>query len=191
MKLVFIDCETTGLDYNRHKVIDCSYMTLQMARPKKIYFSISPVDLENADPTALRINRYDEWIADTNHGPMMSEDFYAKVHETMGPRPFDVKTSPYAKFIETLQEATLVGANVQFDARFLFKELGYEPWHYKVLDIQVYAMGQGGRQDEIPSLSSIVKDINNTTAPIITVPDHNSINDVLAVRDIWRYFTGE
>lgn len=186
MKLVFIDCETTGLDYNRHQVIDCSYMTLEMDRPIKIYFYVSPEAIEEADPVALKINGYDKWIEDGGGSypyQTMNRDFYSKIS--------DVRPTEFATFLRALEGATLVGANVQFDARFLFKQLGYEPWHYKVLDIQVYAMGQGGRQDEIPSLSSIVKDINNTTAPIITVPDHNSINDVLAVRDIWRYFTGE
>lgn len=61
--LVFIDCETTGLDATRHEIIEIGVIRVDgktLAEIDHTDVRVRPLRIEDADPEALRINGYSE-----------------------------------------------------------------------------------------------------------------------------------
>lgn len=121
--LVFVDTETTGLDPDRHEIWEIALIYPHRGTWAEYERQIH-VSLRNAEPGALRINRYYE--------------------------RFDGKRAFHAMEVaESIARLTagkhLVGAVPDFDARFMEKMLrdaGYAPaWHYHLVDVESLAAG--------------------------------------------------
>jgi len=114
--LAFIDLETTGLDPERHEIIEIGCLTVKQdwsgAQPvftvlNEFDVKVKPKHIETAEPEALRINHYSE------------ADWLFAVDLEQALRELAEKTA----------DAIMVGQNVAFDWGFLrhaFKEMGVQ-----------------------------------------------------------------
>ncbi len=124
--LAFIDIESTGLDLERHEIIQIGCV---LVRPvprqgrgpeleviEEFEFKIKPEHIETADPEALLINGYKEedWV------------FAIGIKKAL------------EELAEKVKDAVMVGHNVSFDHAFLekaFKKNGIpNTMHYRKLD---------------------------------------------------------
>lgn len=98
--LAFIDTETTGLDSDRHEVIEIAII-LQDAKGRLAHYQtkIQPERIEDADPKALEINGYAANPKAWKNAPLMSE---------VG-----------SLITSTLRGSIVVGHNVDFDLGML------------------------------------------------------------------------
>lgn len=145
-KLCYVDCETTGLDPDRHQVWELAIIVEDPGEDPKEYVWQVPVDLSLADPNALRIGRFYERRLKVN--PIVNQ---ARMHSVLWPS--DEKWTS-AGALETTAEtvaglldgAHMVGATPSFDASFLAPWLrahGQCPtWHYHLVDIEALAAGR-------------------------------------------------
>ena len=136
MSVVFIDCETTGLDPDRHEIWE-----LALIVDGEEHVWVMDVDLSKADPGALRVSRYYERL------------WYSE-RKTLASTPFEVA----AQVCYLTANRTLVGINPAFDAAFLTRFLrrhGYVPaWHYHVIDVKAVAAGWlMGRHPKVPGMN--------------------------------------
>jgi DNA polymerase III epsilon subunit-like protein len=74
-----------------------------------------------------------------------------------------------------LKGACLVAANPAFDAAFLRARWGESPWHYRLLDVEAYAM-PALNLDRPHGLAYIAEQLG------VTAPDHSAEQDVLTLR---------
>jgi DNA polymerase III epsilon subunit-like protein len=118
-RLAFIDCETTGLDPERHEPYEVAIIV-----DKVEHHWWLPVELAVADPGALRISRYYERTPDTASLPHEAALQIARV--TAG--------------------AHLVAAVPSFDAAFIgafLRQCGCPPaWHYHLVDVEALVAGR-------------------------------------------------
>lgn len=173
-KYVIVDVETTGLNYDIHRPFEISWLTVDMKRPidagespMTFFNALSSKEIRDADNKALEVNGYTR--------EMLNEHLPGLARSTVRQREM---------FYDDIHGATLVGANVRFDARMLMSIMPHseEPWHHRLFDIQSYYAGTR-RYTDLVSLSDIVSELTSEGYSI-TVPDHSSRNDVRAVRDI-------
>jgi DNA polymerase III epsilon subunit-like protein len=123
--IIFIDCETTGLDPYTHGVWE---VALVPNKPNEVGFSPTVwqthVDLRVADPTALRVGGFQRrYCASEAIDGVVLADYLAW----------------------QLRDVTLAGCNPAFDAAFLralLHEHGLKPtWHHRLLDLQAMYAG--------------------------------------------------
>lgn len=180
-KYVIVDTETTGLDYSIHRPFEVAWLTIDMDQgfdkygtPMRFFNMLSDAEIRNADPKALEINGWSE-------------------SKLRGVLPDAAMESQQVRewFYDDVQGATLVGANVRFDAQMLMTIMPHsqEPWSHRLLDIQAFYAGLK-RRLTIPSLRDIIDELTKEAEEhedpdaSITIPDHTATNDVRAVRDI-------
>ena len=118
--LAFIDLETTGLDPEKHEIIEIGALVVKQPELKiidELDVKVKPLHIETADPAALRINGYreSEWL-------------------------FAADLSQALKLLaEKTQNAVMVAQNVTFDWSFLnkaFRATGIvNKMHYHKLDL--------------------------------------------------------
>lgn len=67
--LIFVDIETTGTDPEKHEIIELAYMVVKQDKGgftvvEEREYKVKPEHIETAEPTALKVNGYDEgqWI---------------------------------------------------------------------------------------------------------------------------------
>ncbi len=127
-KLIFLDCETTGLDPDCHEIWEVACVVVPNhtnLQEKKEYTWQLPVDLSEADLIALNIGRF---------------------HERRLPSS---QLSPVRHFCQDFMDltwgATIVGAIPSFDCERLTKLLKkwefIAGWHYHLIDIEALAVG--------------------------------------------------
>ncbi len=137
-KLVFLDCETTGLDPTRHEVYELGLIvegTDGVEEAKHWWFEI---DLKRADSEALRMSGfYERYPAqDPNRDPNLLAE------------PLDIY--PAAEAAPAIARMTagahLVGVNPAFDATFLgalLRSAGQVPaWEYHLVDVLPLVAGR-------------------------------------------------
>ena len=114
--LAFIDLETTGLDLERHEIIEIACLTVKQdwSQREPVFtvlnefdVKVKPKHIETAEPEALRITRYAEadWL------------FAVELPQAL------------KELAERTTDAIMVGQNVAFDWGFLrhgFKETGVQ-----------------------------------------------------------------
>lgn len=116
MKLAFIDTETTGLDPNKHEILEIAVVVEQDGKViDKFVGKIKPKMIASAEPKALEMNGY------------------AKNPEAWSTAPTMEEVGPI--LVKMLEGCTLVGHNVSFDEDFLKQNLkragvlGKIPYH--------------------------------------------------------------
>lgn len=142
--IIVVDVETTGLDPERHTVVEVAWYNLTTwehgcfvppHNPSKV--------LADAEIKALQVNRYLDRLADEEQ---------------------DRDGSQALALAEQLHGNTLAGSNPAFDAAFLRSMFeGYEDtetfvpaWHHRLLDLSAYAAGVLGIPPaELPGLSTV------------------------------------
>jgi len=128
--LAFVDCETTGLDPDRHEVWEVGLILRQGdgVFTETEYVWQLPVDLGRADPMALTVGRY-----------------YERGEPPDSFQP-DEKLRIVGRLAELTHGAHLVGAVPSFDDAFLKRLLranGACPgWHYHLVDVEALAAGR-------------------------------------------------
>ncbi len=139
-KVVFTDCETTGLDVFRHDAWEISWIVWDtnsskyadddMNRWVEATRTIWPPSLQDAEPMALSVNQ-----------------FYQRTRPIMeGDRPvFDDPRYVAEEMAYVFAGKHVIGACPWFDDRFYQKFLmqhGYQiAWHYHLLDVEAAALG--------------------------------------------------
>lgn len=156
-RLVFLDTETTGLDPALHQVWEIAYAV----DDGPILSAIVRHDLRYATGEALEIG---------GHNTRCLADHQDSADWAVG---------WIATLLGSLDGATLVGANPAFDAAMLRARWGHAPWHYRLLDIEAYAMGVLG-WEEPRGLAAIAEHLG------IQPGDHTAAGDVRCLRDCFR-----
>lgn len=122
-RFVFVDTEATGLDHERHELTEVAWIVrFEDGREvERQYFPQHTID--GADADALTLTRYDDRIA---------------------PQVKTPASEWLTQFLEDAQDAILVGAVPDFDARHLelmCRKLGVEPtWDHHLLDVETLAL---------------------------------------------------
>lgn len=161
--LVFVDVETTGLDPRTHQ----PYEIALISDEGEEMVLHPPHTLDHADPSALDLGKYHE----------------------RGFAPYTaVDTDPQNwanRIIEFTQGRILVGANPRFDAEMIRNWVtGYEPWHYRLIDVETVAMDRFGWASP--------RGLERTTAAVeekyeVEIPrgDHTALSDARATKAVW------
>lgn len=126
----FVDCETTGLDPERHEIWEVG---LIVDGTQKAW--MLPVEMALADPMALAVGGFHQ----------RHQSGLASPTNTMPP----THTRLFAQSFGRLTYGRhLVGAVVSFDAAFLTKLLRAEgvlpAWHYHLVDVEALVAGMYG-----------------------------------------------
>lgn len=162
MKKIFLDTETTGLDPRIHSVWEIAY-----AVDDDIVLScIVPHSLVGANPEALKVNNYTKRIAQS--APWWESE-----------SPLEVQLRFESEFREALKGSVIVAANPAFDAGMLFARYGEQTWHYRMIDVETYAMPLLGLT-EPKGLAYIAEKLG------IVAPDHSAANDVRTLRKCYQ-----
>jgi hypothetical protein len=150
MRLAFVDCETTGLDPDRHEVWEVGLILREVPPADRIptATNIAAADVEShwllpvhrlgqADPKALEIGRFHDRHPQ-GHGSHGKAD-------RLVPTPLDTFADEFAWLTKG---AHLVGAVVSFDEerlrRLLQRHNALPEWHYHLVDVEALAAGRLG-----------------------------------------------
>lgn len=156
MSVIYVDCETTGLDHDRHEIWELAYAV----DDGPIKSGVVLHSLRHADPMALGMNGY--WSRTRGVTPESCQE---------------VETGLRNAFVPGM---TLVGANPRFDAAFLRARWGVEPFHYRLLDVEAYAMGALGCEQ--PQGLRTVAEALRGRGFAVQHPDHSAAGDVATLR---------
>lgn len=162
-RLAFIDCESTGLNTRLHDVIEAAWAIGRLPVERIIF----PHTLEHADPAALKINRYYERGLDAYEDDRMAL--------TVAPQR--------RKFIADLTGATVVAEHYGFDVALLFRKLGFEPWHYRKIELSSVAMTVFNL-DRPEGLNATAARLRRAGYDIYE-GDHTAVADVECLRDCY------
>lgn len=154
--LIFVDTESTGLaDDPDAEIVELTWATID-SEPHTLWFGVEEV------PEFI-----DGLIGFTKRG----------ISGYLSEQPdFDL-------FLKTSNDQTIVAANPSHDKHFIQKA-GLWVFHYRMLDIESYAMGVLDL-DSMPGMQNIY-DILTNEGHKITPPDHTSRGDVLSMRDAYK-----
>lgn len=167
-RLVFVDIETTGLDPEKHEIIEigCLVVDGESFKVLQEYVrKIKPLHIEKADPEALSINGYNEdgWRDAENLGEVLGE------------------------FASLAPGGIIIGWNVSFDWQFLsvnFERLGIiHTFDYHRLDVMSIAYAKLYPVTEVKKLG---------TRPVakyfgIKMPEvHDALGDIRASYEIFK-----
>jgi oligoribonuclease (3'-5' exoribonuclease) len=158
--LIFLDTETTGLDPDLHEIWEIAWaINDEIPVQERILVH----SLKTADPRALEVNTYLEHHPEgaRSEGPMM--DLAVR---------------------QVLEGNTLVCANPTFDRMFMRKRWGYEPYHYRSIDIESMALGIL-MYDRPKGLNDIAKDLQ-AMGYNIADPLHRAWIDVVTLRECYK-----
>lgn len=157
--LVFLDTETTGLDWQQHDVVEVAWAV----GDGEIFTFYPWHTLENAQPEALEINGYFRRDLDRRHTDDGNEQL-----ERM--------------FLRDLRGATIVGSNPAFDTAMLRRKFGFAPWHHRLFDVAAYAAGVFGWA-EIRGLAAVAEVLREDGYKV-EEPDHTAHQDVVVLRQV-------
>ena len=176
-RLLFIDTETTGLNPERHELWEIAavervpHTTGPGAETRHRWF-VRPEHLDTAEPVALEIGHFYERFP--------TADTYDPQTDILPDH-----SSTFAREFEKMSRgATLVGANVRFDERFLndfLRRFRCVPgWSYRLLDVEALTQGYMGLDYPV----GLAKCAN-----ILEIPNeyvaHEALSDALLARDVY------
>lgn len=192
---VFIDCETTGLNWREHGLIEMTY-AVGLGEPTTLYADFGVI-LADADERALAVNHVlERFTSDDERGDWVEvpdgfgwDSYGGPGHYAWLNLPEPASNDEWDKFLLDLKGKTWVGANPSFDVNFLadFMYPEYLEHHYHLFDIRSWWKGLNNSinmksKDDVPHF----EDIPNPQY----VADHTSLNDVLAMREALLYHVG-
>lgn len=166
-KLVFIDLETTGVDPEKHEIIEIAWILVDgqsFEVLSEFVAKVKPEHPETANPKALEITGYseEEW---GNAGLLK---------EALG------------KIIQLAPQGMLVGWNIYFDWSFLekgFKKFNFvSQFDYHMIDVMVIAYSKLHSKPEIRELG--LKKI--ATYFGIEFQEHHALEDIRATYQIFK-----
>lgn len=161
MTYCFTDTETLGLSLH-HDVWEWAW-TID---GDKIRSGFLRHDLTAADPEALLVNGYRKRMTVGEITPTFEED------------SLEVLRS----YRRAGNAVVLVGANPSFDAYRLARRWGgEEPWHYRMVDVSVYAMPLVGAAAPL-GLNKTAEELRRRGYDI-PEPDHTAAGDVDCIRE--------
>lgn len=144
--LAFVDTETTGLDPRRHDAWEIAVILRDpecaaagITRYDREHIWQIRVPLDDADPKALEIGRYQERFVVPNGDAAVQLNPDGTIYQRLllPEFLFDLQ--------EVLKDAVLVGSNPAFDDAFLKKLLQAHGrrigWHYRTIDVATLAVG--------------------------------------------------
>lgn len=155
--LIYLDVETTGLEPEKHEVWELAYAI----NDGGIHSYQLPHSLATADLKALELNHY-----------------WGRVKSINATDAYDLEIR------QLLEGNTIVCANPTFDRMFMRKRWGMEPYHYRSIDIEVFAMPifgwirPRGLKDIYQELVKLSFDIPE--------PNHSARGDVETLRECYR-----
>lgn len=164
--LVFVDTETTGLKPDVHSIWEIGYAVNHgPVKASKVWHSAHCADAE-----ALRIGNY----YSRNAASLTIQNYNDSERALIGNRYVFGNRQTLAweqEFYNELNGNVLVAANPHFDAQFLAKRYGHEFWHYRMIDIETYAMPVLDL-DRPRGLAYIAEQLK------VPAPDHSAYEDV-------------
>lgn len=139
-KVIFTDCETTGLDVFRHDAWEIAWIEWNSERDQWVEttYCIWPEHLAEAEPMALSVNNFYQRAAQ-----IQAIDGFSGQHEVAEQMAY------------RFAGKHVIGACPWFDDRFyqkLLLNMGFQvSWHYHLLDVEAAALGflaatQGARE---------------------------------------------
>lgn len=155
MTLVYLDTETSGLDPVDHEMWEIAWAV----EDGPIHTMHKPLlRLHRADQDALAINGY---------------------FERQDPKKYPWKTHDLRN---TLDGATIVGANPAFDTAFLREYLDGPVWHHRLIDVEAmaYALLRTDRPEGLNKIAGRLLALGYT----IPDPNHTAAGDVACVRAV-------
>ena len=122
-RFIFIDTETTGLDFSRHQLTEVAWIVrFEDGREEERRF-FPEHTLDGADDKALELTRY---------------------HEQIAPQPRSPASEWLELFLSDAEGAVLVGAVPDFDARHLEQAAARiqrtPTWDHHLLDVETFAL---------------------------------------------------
>lgn len=151
--LIFVDTESTGLEDDVNaEIVELTWATID-SEPETLYFGVKAV------PPFI-----DNLIKFTERGIAGRLSDYFAVE----------------RFLKASDGQTMVAANPSHDKHFI-KQAGLWRFHYRMLDIESYAMAKLNLP-EMPGMKTIYDEFENS---LTVEPDHTSRNDVLAMREMY------
>lgn len=167
--LIVVDVETSGLDPTRHDVLEVA--AIDLVTGEDLTFVPTPVSgswLEEADPDALRINRYFERAVYRDRVDV------------------DTTRDRWRLLAKMLDGNIIAGANPQFDASFV--DAAMQHWEIKcrrrhqLRDLATYAAGVLGTDPAEPlSSASILESLG-----VVNNSPHSAWGDTAATADAFR-----
>lgn len=154
--LIFVDTETTGLDPEKDRLIELSWAR-ETGPVKTLYFGVQEV-------------------------PKIVDDLIGFTERDLGSQPAS-EDWKFDEFLTASEGNTMVAANPMFDASFLQNNSLFR-FHYRMLDIESYAMGKLGL-NEMPGLSTIRETLIGRGFKI-TQNKHTSSSDVECTRECYN-----
>jgi DNA polymerase III epsilon subunit-like protein len=138
--LAFVDIETTGIDKDKHEIIEIAAVITRMKDGELVVIDqldvkIQPKNIETAEPQALRVNGYNEadWL------------FATSLEEAM------------KLFVKKTEGAIFLAHNITFDYPFVekaLKDCGLEnQMHFHKIDTLSLAFGILHTNDDLGKLS--------------------------------------
>lgn len=188
--LVFLDCETTGLDAGVHRPWEVAWRvftvegaTLRQTDADCVQVWLDDDEIKCAEPIALEIGRFDERY---------------DAERALSP----VEAAPIL-FVHVPEGARLCGSNPGFDDRMvggLLDRAGYQrPWHYHHMDVPTlvagYAAGTlGAHPDDVQRFRASAMKSDELSRLIGIEPDdyarHTAMGDVDWTVAMYAYVHG-
>jgi DNA polymerase III epsilon subunit-like protein len=153
--LVFLDTETTGLEYKTHEIWEIAWAINDGPIEERILVH----SLKTADPSALDLNGYHVRFPEgaRSKGPMTD---------------LEVRN--------ILAGNTIVCANPTFDRIFMYLRWGHEPYHYRSIDVESMALIVFGWARP-RGLKDVAEELRRRGFDI-PEPDHTAGKDVEVLR---------
>ena len=216
-KFVFLDIETTGLNFNEHQILELSY-AVGDGEITTLY--VTDMDFEKAEPKALEVNKYFERFAGEGYGqwypvnelckdlPGVRYNGFFGTYEVYLALPVTEDEEWDKFFDEVLPGKTIVGANPGFDRAFLEAFISSPlKANHRLFDIEAFYTGRmfnqvlyktGLLRWEIDEEGQEMFDAWTKIAGFkdicidfnVDPGDHTSAGDVRATREVWKKLVG-
>ncbi|OBJ24618.1 3'-5' exonuclease [Mycobacterium sp. 1245801.1] len=164
--LIVVDIESTGLDPKVHVPIEIAAINVDTGQTLIFAPYLTPEQILNVDPEALRINRYYE----------------RGVYKT-AEKSEVANTNRYISLWNMLRGNTFAGANPRFDADMLVAATNMKPsWNYRLADVSAYVAGALGIYPaEIPGLHDCCERLG-----VVNDAEHSALGDAKATAECFR-----